>query len=50
MADLDVFSVVGMHELDPANPLLLTLVRVGHICACLQNTTVDPHKGQCALQ
>lgn len=48
-ADLDVLSVVGMHELDATNSLLLALVRVGHKGAGLQCTTVDPHKSQCAL-
>jgi len=48
-ADLDVLSVVGMHELDATNPLLLALIRVGHKGASLQCTTVDPHKSECTL-
>ena len=48
-ADLDVLSVVGMHELDATNTLLLALVRVGDKGAGLQCATVDPHKSQCTL-
>lgn len=47
--DLDILSVVGMHELDATNTLLLALVRVGHKGAGLQRTTVDPHKSECSL-
>ena len=47
--DLDVFSVVSMHELDAPNPLLLALVGVAHKSSCLQGATVDPHKCQSAL-
>ena len=48
-ADLDVLSVVGMHELDATNSLLLPLVRVGNKGAGLQCTTVDPHKSERTL-
>ena len=48
-ADLDVLPVVGMHELDATNSLLLALVWVGDKGAGLQCTTVDPHKSQCTL-
>ncbi len=48
-ANLDVLSVVGMHELDATNSLLLALVWVGDKGASLQCTTVDPHKSECTL-
>lgn len=47
---LDVFSVVGVHELDAPNPLLLALVGVGHKSACLQGATVNSDKRQSPLR
>lgn len=46
---LDVFPVVGMHELNAPNPLLLALVGVGYKGTCLQSPTVNPDKGQGTL-